>query len=83
MSFSGKGFTLKGLFNTELWPSFPLSSIKNFFTVQWMDGLLIFFFLLLNCIIVYFIYLQSKAAIGFTDLFSLKIFSKLSGWMDF
>ena len=40
MSFNGKGFTLEGSFRSlfaELWPSFPLSSIKNFFKVQWMD----------------------------------------------
>ena len=33
MSFNGKGFTIEGLFRrlfTELWPGFPLSSIKNF-----------------------------------------------------
>ena len=40
MSGSGRGFTLKELFGspfTELLPSFPFSSIKNFFKVQWMD----------------------------------------------
>ena len=40
MSFHGKGFTIEGLFRslfTELRPGFPLSSIKNFFKVQWMD----------------------------------------------
>ena len=36
MSGSGKGFTLGELFRspfTELWPSFPFNSIKNFFKV--------------------------------------------------
>ena len=40
ISSNDKGFTLKELFGspfTELWPSFPFSSMKKFFKVQWMD----------------------------------------------
>ena len=36
LSGNGKGFTLEELFRnpfTELWPSFPSNSIKNFFKV--------------------------------------------------
>ena len=68
MSFSGKGFTLEGLFSglfTELWPSFPLSSFKFFSN---FGGWTYKFFLLLNCYSLFHI-LRSKAAIGLTDLF--------------
>ena len=47
MSFSGKGFTIEGLFRSlfpELSLGFPLSSIENY-KVQWMD----FYFFLFFC----------------------------------
>ena len=46
MSGNGKGFTFEKLFRspfTELWPSFPLNSMKNFFQ-SLVDGLLNVFF---------------------------------------
>ena len=47
MSFSGKGFTIEGLFKslcTELWPGFPFNSIENLFRVEWMNSLNFFVF---------------------------------------
>ena len=72
MSFNGKGFTIEGLLRslfTELLPGFPSSSIKNFSKIS--GSTFNFLFLAFEFIIVYFIYLRSKAAIGLTELFSI------------
>ena len=58
MSFNGKGLTIEGLFRslfTELTPGFLRVQLKTFSKFGgWTFN---FFVLLLNCIIVYFIYL--------------------------
>ena len=71
MSGNVKGFTLEESFQ-------GVHSLSSKFSFQFSEKLfqssvdeLLKHFLLLNYIIVYFIYLSSKAAIGFTELFSI------------
>ena len=76
MSDNGKRFTLEELFRSpELLPSFPFDSIKNF--SKFSGWAFTTFFLLLNYIIVYFIYLRSKAAVSSCQ-FSFQFFLKFS-----